>query len=460
MNSATTHRPWRVITSSVRGSSHTTKGQPNQDAVAWRDLPTGGVVVAISDGHGSDRNPRSDRGSRLAVEAACQVAAETIKVPYSAVELEQTLRLTVLPATVDRWRAAVRADLDGDPLDADHGDPLLSYGATLLIGVATDEAVACAQIGDGDIIAVHQSADSAHLILPDARFVAGETPSLCLDDALSYARSAPAGPGPPALLFLATDGYANSFADEHWTAAVSADLLKHLRTKGPDWVQQRLDDWLTESAQVGGDDVTIAVLVPSSTSELASSAQNVAAPEALETHTPTLRQTPWTLPPERAPVITIPEGQIPREAPLATLISPPAPMRGPTGQPTHDPVGHAAPSRQRRNAPGLALAVAFSALALVLGFVLGRVTAEGGDQPVPSVPATTSDVRGPTTPGASSTGTPGETTASSPPVSSGPQQRPTTTSNSGDGGAAPDPPAGVRFERSAIELGGGGCCVD
>ncbi len=397
---------WRVIASSVRGSSHVTSGKPNQDAVAWADLPGGGVVAAVSDGHGSDRSPRSDRGSRLAVAAACQVTTEMVTAPSSAVELEHVLRSAVLPVTVARWRSAVRADLDGDPLDGVAGDPLLPYGATLLVAVASGGVVAAAQIGDGDVVVGRQPASSDHLIVPDDRFVAGETSSLCLDDALSYVRAAVAdGDEPPAFVLLATDGYGNSFADEHWAASVGSDLLSHLRSQGPEWVQQRLDDWLAESAQVGGDDVTVAVLVPASADG-----------------------------PVVAAVGDAPAHTVPAPAALpVTADARPQPLAEPApSSPAVAPVPPAAGSGAERPSGGgrtlaLALALGLILLALVVGFAVGRATAGGDARPARSTVLTTTTTSRPTT-------TP------TIPLPIGPGPGP----GSGTGGDdAPDPPSGL-----------------
>ena len=71
---------WRAIGRSVRGASHVRSSLPNQDAIAW--FPDSGkgppLIVAVSDGHGSPRNFRSDVGSKIAVEITtktCQSAA-------------------------------------------------------------------------------------------------------------------------------------------------------------------------------------------------------------------------------------------------------------------------------------------------------------------------------------------------------------------------------------------------
>lgn len=71
-----THKPeWRAIGKSVQGASHVRANRPNQDAIrlvpeSGRDLP---LILAVSDGHGSAKCFRSDKGSACAVEAVTSV---------------------------------------------------------------------------------------------------------------------------------------------------------------------------------------------------------------------------------------------------------------------------------------------------------------------------------------------------------------------------------------------------
>src|ERR1041384_4368574 len=66
---------WQVVGQSVRGATHERNGLPNQDAIRW--LPSSGrgssVVLAVADGHGRARYPRSHAGANLAVEIATKL---------------------------------------------------------------------------------------------------------------------------------------------------------------------------------------------------------------------------------------------------------------------------------------------------------------------------------------------------------------------------------------------------
>ena len=66
---------------------------------------------------------------------------------------------------------------------------------------------------------------------------------------------------PPALILLATDGYANSFVNEAAFLQVGTDILEMIRTEGLETVQENLATWLAEASQDGsGDDITLGIL--------------------------------------------------------------------------------------------------------------------------------------------------------------------------------------------------------
>src|SRR5918998_1821824 len=99
---------WRVMGETVPGASHLRAGIPNQDAIlqvreSGRGLP---LVVSVSDGHGSDKCFRSDRGSRFAVRRAAQLVGEFLderRGPVDLSEMEGELKERVPAEFVRRW---------------------------------------------------------------------------------------------------------------------------------------------------------------------------------------------------------------------------------------------------------------------------------------------------------------------------------------------------------------------
>src|SRR5690606_8684836 len=166
-----------------------------------------------------------------------------------------------LPRTLVRtWQDQVRSELAVRPLSAAEEtrwledrkpdavrDPLRVYGSTLVAAVLTSRYLLFCHLGDGDILTVDQQGEVSRPPLPvDTRLVANQTTSLCGPDAWNDLRVyfQPLTDRPPALVMLATVGYANSFADEPGFFATASDLLRALQTRGVQHTTNRLPHWL------------------------------------------------------------------------------------------------------------------------------------------------------------------------------------------------------------------------
>lgn len=276
---------WRIIGETVPGASHLRAGTPNQDSIlqlreSGRGLP---LVLSVSDGHGSNKCFRSDRGSRFAVKKAAQLVGELLDELRGApdlAELERRGREQLPREFVRRWREAVEADLKRRPftpqeLDAleqkdgakarklVESNPPLAYGATSLTIALEESFVLYLQLGDGEILTVTEAGEVARPLPDDARLFANETTSLCTPDAEQNFRFQlqKISDAPPALILLSTDGYVNSFSDEAGFLKVGSDLLEMLRSDGFDFVSENLKGWLEEATRMGsGDDTTLGIV--------------------------------------------------------------------------------------------------------------------------------------------------------------------------------------------------------
>jgi hypothetical protein len=276
---------WRIISESVPGASHLRAGIPNQDSIlqmreSGRSLP---LILSVSDGHGSNKCFRSDRGSRFAVKESVEVMGQFLderrgKFDYSEM---QSKGAEWLPTElVKRWTEAVKADLNRMPFSVEELDtlekkederarklveanPLLAYGATSLTVAVEESCILYLQLGDGDILTVSDAGEIARPLPEYERLFANETTSLCAAGAerdfrfhiqvLSDER--------PALILVSTDGYANSFSTEEGFIKVGSDLLEMLRTDGFDLVNKNLKGWLEDATRVGsGDDTTLGII--------------------------------------------------------------------------------------------------------------------------------------------------------------------------------------------------------
>ncbi len=276
---------WRIIGETVPGASHLRAGIPNQDAILYlRESSTRlPLILSISDGHGSPKCFRSDRGSRFAVGIGAELMRETLNdkgndnddaAPES--KLKETLPIEL----ARRWAEAVEADLRREPLSQEELErlqekdnararslvearPSLAYGATSLTIALTASFVLYLQLGDGEIITVSETGEVSKPLPEDERLLANETTSLCSDTAAQdfrFAYQTLTSP-PPALILLTTDGYANSFTDDAGFLKVGSDILEMLRMDGFDSVSRSVKGWLEEATRMGsGDDCTLGII--------------------------------------------------------------------------------------------------------------------------------------------------------------------------------------------------------
>jgi hypothetical protein len=268
---------WHLVTGSACGRSHLSRDRPSEDAVAHRQIAAiGGIVVAVADGHGHDRHFRSATGSAFAVQVACQVADE-LAVESSRLRRRSTPAERIaekLPSAVlGAWRAEVDRDVSAHPfreqeqsaLDVDGDGPEVPYGSTLLVAMVTASWLVCAQIGDGDLVAVEPDGGYSCPVPGDAALDGLRTTSLCQPSALGSFRIGVRDltAEPLAALLLATDGYGNSQAADPWQPDWTRDMAELAAERDPEWFAKQVPGWaeLCASGEGSGDDTTIALLL-------------------------------------------------------------------------------------------------------------------------------------------------------------------------------------------------------
>lgn len=276
---------WRVIGDSTRGTSHVKTGLPNQDALSFYPPDTGEgppSILAIADGHGSPQHFRSATGAQLAVQAATSLMLSFAKLHPSAQDtVELKTGASELPQhVVENWVASVAAHLAANPFQEEEftrlgegaeaearaevsANPLIAYGATLLVTLITESYAVCMQVGDGDILWVDNAGKTWRPVPADPRLVANQTTSLCQPEAWKDFRLHVEAPlsQPPALVLISTDGYANSFRSDDDFLQIGADFLAMARTSGLAGVAKQLPGILHEASEKGsGDDVTFGIM--------------------------------------------------------------------------------------------------------------------------------------------------------------------------------------------------------
>ena len=221
-----------VFGKSVKGATHEKNGLPLQDNCKIEEISDKITIIAVADGHGSSKCPRSDRGSLIAVNTFCTVMKNYL-LNYGKEKDGLTNLVTFLNREGDmrfaqdiceEWQARVKQSFyknkDGSVLDkegnTDWKKVYSLYGTTLLGMLITDTFVFSFQIGDGDINYV--TADEISPLVEPEKFLGTETHSLSKLDAwrkaVASVRRKNAADDVPYLYMLSTDGFSNSFVNE------------------------------------------------------------------------------------------------------------------------------------------------------------------------------------------------------------------------------------------------------
>lgn len=264
---------WTAAAASCTGAAHEAAGNANQDAYAT--LTVGDVTaVAVADGHGDRAHFRSRHGARLAVDLAVHLATESAGRNPGAQALRASLDDQIVPELLREWRHRVLAHAATFPFSLDareepdgpSGDDAVvrTYGTTLIVMVGTPSAVAFAQLGDGDAIAVFADGEVVRPLPDDLRLDGIHTTSLSQTDAAASVRSTvlDLGAREVRLALAVTDGFGAPQLDGvGWWRQVGEELSVHLAERGSGWICDKLPGWLEEPARTGGDDTTMGILL-------------------------------------------------------------------------------------------------------------------------------------------------------------------------------------------------------
>lgn len=260
---------------------------PNQDAINWypkreetKGLP---LILAVSDGHGSSKCLRSDKGSKLAVDISIIILSQFFNSNLNISNpsfVKRSAEEDLPRALVEEWSTAINTDIEKCPFlpseldtllvsenryirDEVLKNPLIAYGATLLTVLVTESYIIYLQLGDGDIINVSDSGEVTSPLPEDKRLFANETTSLCSNKAWQDFRFSFQSivDNPPALILLSTDGYSNSFTNKRDFLKVGSDILEIIRSDGLKYINENINEWLNEASVKGsGDDITLGII--------------------------------------------------------------------------------------------------------------------------------------------------------------------------------------------------------
>lgn len=298
-------KQWAAVASSIIGNLHLKKNLPNQDSIAYYRLPGNSLafVMAVSDGHGSEKCPRSDIGSALAVNTAVKVfidawsvikskldESESADSPSALANIERHIRKDITKQLVENWINAVETHSSSVPFSAeqDQAKRLLAYGATLTVVFLCDRFAVCMRLGDCEVLIVDGNL-TVNRIAPKNREQVGEdTDSLCMPDAdkrfsVSFHEVGETDTRSGTLYLVCSDGFEKAFESNAGFEQSAVDFAKLVSSgKGRETVEQELESWLREYSSFSGDDVSVGLLFQKSSSpEPIASEKNLAQTESV-----------------------------------------------------------------------------------------------------------------------------------------------------------------------------------
>jgi serine/threonine protein phosphatase PrpC len=165
---------WQVISASVTGKSHEKQNIPCQDAQGYKRLSDHQLIFAVADGAGSSK--LSDLGANLAVKTAL------ITLEEQMIKGDQDAEIDYLKAALTAAKTAIQAEAITQETE------IRELATTLIIGIATPELVAVAQVGDGAIVVEDKTGNIQELTIPTSGEYLNETVFLIAPNAVETAQ--------------------------------------------------------------------------------------------------------------------------------------------------------------------------------------------------------------------------------------------------------------------------------
>lgn len=242
-------------------------------------------ICVVADGHGSDNYPRTELGSRFAVDAAISCIIEFVEnaEPLQVLNDERCnySLLTQLAKSILRvWYQAVEDDYKKNPFKPEELSKVSerykkrylnvneeerriekAYGCTLIAFVITNEYSFGMQIGDGKCVVIDQFGAFSEPIPWDEDCQLNVTTSICDSDAIDEFRFCVSDKTPTAV-FCGSDGIDDSYASSQELYALYRSILKIFIEHGIDVGKNEIVDYLPILTKRGsGDDVSIGTII-------------------------------------------------------------------------------------------------------------------------------------------------------------------------------------------------------
>lgn len=266
------------------GYNHTRINKVCEDASDFYDDEKMHICV-VADGHGSDNYPRTEFGSKFAVDAAIKNVIEFVNTAEKSQVINDAEnnfeRMNQLAKSILRsWYESVEEDYNKKPFTEKELEKVSdkyknrylsenieerkvekAYGCTLIIYVITDDYSFGMQIGDGKCVLIDENGQFLEPIPWDDDCQLNVTTSICDDDAIDEFRFYISDKMPTAV-FIGSDGIDDSYANEEELYALYRSILKIFIEHGDEVGKSEIREYLPILTKRGsGDDVSMGLII-------------------------------------------------------------------------------------------------------------------------------------------------------------------------------------------------------
>lgn len=266
------------------GYNHTKISKVCEDASDFYDDEKMHICV-VADGHGSDNYPRTEYGSKYAVNAAIESVIDFVNTAEPKDVLKDNnnnycMLNQLAKSILKAWYQSVEEDFNERPFSEEELSLVSekykrkyisdneeechiekAYGCTLILFAVTEEYSFGIQIGDGKCVYIDSDGKFSEPIPWDENCQLNVTTSICDSDAIDEFRYFVTENHPTAV-FIGSDGIDDSYASDEELYALYRSILKIFIENGVDIGKSEIKEYLPVLTKKGsGDDVSIALIM-------------------------------------------------------------------------------------------------------------------------------------------------------------------------------------------------------
>ncbi len=266
------------------GYNHTKISKVCEDASDFYDDEKMHICV-VADGHGSDNYPRTEYGSKYAVNAAIESVIDFVNTADPKDVLKDNnnnycMLNQLAKSILKAWYQSVEEDFNKRPFSEEELSLVpekykrkyisdneeerhieKAYGCTLILFAVTDEYSFGLQIGDGKCVYIDSDGKFSEPIPWDENCQLNVTTSICDSDAIDEFRYF-VTENPQTAVFIGSDGIDDSYASDEELYALYRSILKIFIENGVDIGKSEIKEYLPVLTKKGsGDDVSVALIM-------------------------------------------------------------------------------------------------------------------------------------------------------------------------------------------------------